>query len=240
MVITLVALYVLASVLLVMGISVVIAYAPLPRARLLERLMPWRRQRPGLSRGLAIGLIYLVGLGILVGILILVILPSSGKVMSSLKNTSGFDSARLAVEARIDRYTGLIPREIRAQVEEALDDASGILGRAAWQVVPQTLGVVSGSLSFILGLATLLMLIFYLMKDPGTITEALYAPFPTVLRPFLRDILGNKRTDNGQILRGQLILGMAVGSIGTVGLLFHKAHLLRYLALCMAEAARLF
>ena len=64
-VITLVALYLLGSVLLVMGISVVIAYALLPLARLLERLMPWRQRRPGLSRGLAIGLIYLAGLGIL-------------------------------------------------------------------------------------------------------------------------------------------------------------------------------
>ena len=78
-VITLVALYLLGSVLLVMGISVVIAYALLPLARLLERLMPWRQRRPGRSRGLAIGLIYLAGLGVFAGILMLVIPPRAAK-----------------------------------------------------------------------------------------------------------------------------------------------------------------
>ena len=219
-VITLVALYLLGSVLLVMGISVVIAYALLPLARLLERLMPWRQRRPGLSRGLAIGLIYLAGLGILAGILILVIPPTVRQSQQFIEEFPGFfDSARLAVEDRIDRYAELIPSELRARAEEALADASGILGRAAWQVVSQTLGVISGSLAFILGLATLPMLVFYLMKDPGTITEALYAPFPAALRPFLRDILDIADRTMAKYIRGQLILGLAVGSIVTVGLL---------------------
>ena len=95
MVITLVALYLQGSVLLVMGISVVIAYALLPLARLLERLMPWRQHRPDHSRGLAIGLIYLAGLGVFAGILILVIPPPCGKVSSSLKNSPASSTQRV-------------------------------------------------------------------------------------------------------------------------------------------------
>ena len=50
-VVTLAVLYLLGTALLPLGLSVIIAYVLLPVAWLLERVMPWRRSRPGLSRG---------------------------------------------------------------------------------------------------------------------------------------------------------------------------------------------
>ena len=67
---------VLGSVLLPLGISIVIAYVLLPVARWLERWMPWRHDRPGLARGVAVGVIYLVALAVLAGVLIAVIPPT--------------------------------------------------------------------------------------------------------------------------------------------------------------------
>ena len=55
-VITLAVLYLVGNVLVPLGISAVIAYALLPVAHLLERVMPWRHRRPALSRAIAIGL----------------------------------------------------------------------------------------------------------------------------------------------------------------------------------------
>ena len=46
-VVTLAVLYLMGTVPLTLGISVVVAYALLPMARLLERGMPWRNRRPG-------------------------------------------------------------------------------------------------------------------------------------------------------------------------------------------------
>ncbi len=57
-IVTLLVLYFLGTVLLPLGLSVVIAYVLLPVARLLERAMPWRSGRPGLSRGIAISVIF--------------------------------------------------------------------------------------------------------------------------------------------------------------------------------------
>ena len=219
-VVTLAGLYLLGTVLLTLGISVVIAYVLLPVARLLERGLPWRHRRPGLSRGIAIGIIFLAGLGILAGVLVLIIPPSVRQSQQFIEEFPGFfNSARITVEDWIHRYADLIPGEIRDRAEEALADAGGILAKAAWNVVKQTLGVISGSFAFVLALATAPVLIFYLMKDSERIKASLYAPFPAALRPYLRDILDIVDQTLGGYIRGQLTLSLVVGVIVTIGLL---------------------
>ena len=219
-VVTLAVLYLLGSTLLTLGISVVIAYVLLPVARLLERAMPWRRSRPGLSRGIAIGIIFLAGLSVLAGALALVIPPTIHQSQRFIEGFPGFlNSSRTIIEGWIAEYTDLIPANIRDSAEETLANVGGIVGRAAWNVFSQTLGVISGSFAFILGLATAPVLIFYLMKDSGPIKASLYRPFPLELGSHLRDILDIVDRTLGGYIRGQLTLGLIVGVIITVGLL---------------------
>ncbi len=219
-VVTLVVLYLLGTVLLTMGISVVIAYVLLPVARLLERAMPWRRNRPGLSRGIAIGIIFLAGLGVLAGALALVIPPTIHQGQRFIEGFPGFlNSSRIILEGWIAEYADLIPANIRDSAEETLANAGGIVGRAAWNVFSQTLGVITGSFGFILGLATAPVLIFYLMKDSAPIKASLYTHFPSELRTHLRDILDIVDRTLGGYIRGQLMLGVIVGVIITTGLL---------------------
>jgi predicted PurR-regulated permease PerM len=219
-IVTLAVLYLMGSTLLTLGISVVIAHVLLPVARLLERAMPWRRSRPGLSRGIAIGIIFLAGLGVLGGALALVIPPTIHQGQRFIEGFPGFlNTSRITLEGWIAQYADLIPANIRDSAEETLADAGGIVGRAAWNVVSQTLGVISGSFAFILGLATAPVLIFYLMKDSGPIKASLYAPFPPELRSHLRDILDIIDRTLGGYIRGQLTLGVIVGVIITAGLL---------------------
>ncbi len=219
-VVTLAVLYLMGSVLLTLGISVVVAYVFLPVARLLERAMPWRRRHPGLSRGIAIGIIFLAGLCVLAGALALVIPPTIHQGQRFIENFPAFlNSSRITLEGWIAEYADMVPDNIRDSAEETLANAGGIVGRAAWNVVYQTLGVVSGSFAFILGLATAPVLIFYLMKDSGPIKASLYAPFPAELRTTLRDILDIADRTLGGYIRGQLTMGLIVGVIITVGLL---------------------
>ncbi len=219
-IVTLAALFLLGTALLTVGLSVVIAYVLLPVVRLLERLIPRRRERPGLARGIAVGVVYLAVLGILAGVLALVIPPTVEQSRQFAEEFPGFlNSARITVEGWIARYAELIPLEIRDRVEETLSSAGDIAGDAAGRVVSQTWGAVSGSFTLILGLSTAPVLIFYLIKDSANIKAALYAPFPETLRPYLKDLLDIAEKTLGGYIRGQLILGLAVGAVVTVGLL---------------------
>ena len=217
---TLAVLYLMGTVLLILALSAVIAYVLLPVARLLVLAMPWRRSRPDLSRGIAVGIIFLAGLGIIIGVLILVIPPSIHQTQRFVEGFPDFlNAARMTVEGWVAQYADLVPADLRDQAEEILAGASGIIGQAAWNVVKQTLGVISGSFAVILALATAPVLIFYLMKDAGPIRESLHAPFPAALRPYLRDILDIADRTLGGYIRGQLTLGLIVGVIVAVGLL---------------------
>ncbi len=219
-VVTLTVLYLIHSALLVIGISALIAYVLFPLARLLERGMPWRQRHPGLSRGVAIGLIFLGGLSIFVGALIMVIPPTVEQTARFIESFPDFlNDARITLERGVADYEHYVPEEQRAQVEELLAQAGVIIGKAAWNIVVQTLGVISGSFSFVIALATAPVLIFYLMKDAGPIRTSLYTPFPSALHPYLKDILDIVNRTLGGYIRGQLILGLIVGIIVTVGLL---------------------
>ena len=222
-IVTLVVLYLLGAALLTVGLSVVIAYVLLPVVRVLERLIPWRRNRPGLIRGIAVGIIYLAVLGIFAGIAALIIPPTVEQSQQFAEEFPGFlNAARTTVEGWLARYAELIPVEIRDRVEETLSDAGGIAGDAAGRVVSQTWEVVSGSFALILGLATAPVLVFYLMKDSTKIRDSLSIPFPSALRPYLKDLLDIAEKTLGGYIRGQLTLGIVVGVVVTVGLLLLK------------------
>lgn len=213
-------LYFLGSVLLTLGISAVIAYVLLPVAKLMERGMPWRHKRPGLARGISVGVIFLVGIGVFVGLIIAVVPPTIEQGQRFIDSFPAFlNNARITIEGWVAQYADLVPADLRKQAEDALAGAGGIIGAAAWNVVKQTLGVVTGSFAFILGLATAPVLIFYLMKDSSPIRESLHAPFPTAVRPYLRDILDIGDRTLGGYIRGQLTLGVIVGVIVAAGLL---------------------
>ncbi len=218
--VALAALYLIGTALLTLGLSVALAYVLLPVVRLLERAMPWRRNRPGLSRGIAVGVVYLGLLGILAGILALIVPPTVEQSQRFSEEFPGFfNSARATVEGWIARYAELIPVEMRDRVEESLSDAGGIVGEAVGRVLSQTWSVVTGSFALVLGLATAPVLVFYLMKDSTLIRNSLYAPFPAALRPYIKDLLDIAERTLGGYIRGQLTLGLVVGAVVTVGLL---------------------
>ena len=220
LVVTLAVLYLLGSVLLTLGISAVIAYVLLPVAKLMERGMPWRHNRPGLARAISVGVIFLVGIGVFVGLIIAVVPPTVEQGQQFIEDFPTFlNNARITIEGWVAHYADVVPADVRNQIEEALAGAGGIVGAAAWNVAKQTLGVIVGSFSFILGLAVAPVLIFYLMKDSSPIRESLHAPFPTAIRPYLRDILDIADRTLGGYIRGQLTLGVIVGTIVAVGLL---------------------
>lgn len=213
-------LYFLGTVLLTLGISALIAYVLLPVAKLMERGMPWRRNRPGLARGISVGIIFLIGIGIFVGLIIAVVPPTLEQGERFIDSFPAFlNNARVTIEGWVARYADVVPGDMRDQLEEALAAAGGIIGAAAWNVAKQTLGIIVGSFSFILGLAVAPVLIFYLMKDSSPIRESLHAPFPTAVRPYLRDVLDIADRTLGGYIRGQLTLGVIVGVIVAVGLL---------------------
>ncbi len=214
------ALYLLRGVLLTLGLSAVIAYILFPLARQLERIIPGGERRTGLRRSLAVSLIFLAFLGLLtaaVGMVIASLISQGQRFVADFPQFIA--DARSTLEFWIADYHRFVPAALRDRVEGWLSNAGGLLGNAAWDIAAQTFGAVTGSIAFVIGLATAPVLIFYLLKDSETIREALYTPFPARLRPYLRDLMDIVNRSVGGYIRGQLLLGLLVGGVVTVGLL---------------------
>lgn len=213
-------LYLLGSVLLMIGLSAVIAYTLLPVVKLLEWGMPWRRRHPDLSRVTAIVIVFIVALGAVAGVLLSIIPPMVREAGAFIEEFPRFfNAARLSVETWIAVYSDRIPEELKQNIEKELGNVGNILVGAAWSAFEKTFGVVSSTFSLIVGLATLPILVFYLMKDSGAINSAVCAPFPSAMHTHLRAMLDIMNRTLGSYIRGQLTLALVVGSIVAVGLL---------------------
>ena len=211
--------YLLGSVLITVLFSALIAYALLPLANVITRPMPWRESRPELSRSIAVGLIFVVAIGIFVGSMALVIPPTIEQSEEFIEDLpTFFNAARSTIEGWLGNYSDLVPDDVRTQVEEGVANMGGVVVSAAWDVLPNAFGIVSGTFALIIGLATMPMLIFYMVKDSSEIGSALLTPFPKPLRPYLVDLAKIADRALGGYLRGQLVLASTIGVVVTIGL----------------------
>ena len=209
----------LGSVLITVLFSALIAYVLLPLRNVIVRPMPWRESRPELSRGIAVGFIFVVAIGIFIGSMTIVIPRTIKQSREFIEDFPTFvNAARGTIEGWLGAYTELVPDDVRMQIEENLADMGGVVANAAWDFLPSTFGPISGTFALIIGLATMPMLIFYMVKDSGEIGSALLSPFPKPLRPYLIDIAKIVDRTLGGYLRGQLILASTIGVVVTIGL----------------------
>jgi predicted PurR-regulated permease PerM len=213
-------LYLLGDLLLVLGLSGVIAYTLLPLVKLIERIMPWRKRRPGLARTIAVILMFLLVLAIVAGVLFLIVPPTIRETNQFIQEFPQlFSNARKSVEAWITVYSDRVPEQIRQQLEQTATNAGNIVLDAVRNLLERTIGVVSSTFSLIVGFAIAPILIFYLMKDSASIQSGLTAPFPPSMRPHIQNILNIANHTVGAYIRGQLTLGLIVGTIVAVGLM---------------------
>ena len=212
--------YILGSVLFTVLIGAIIAYILLPLTDLLVRPMPWRESRPGLSRGIAVSFIFIIAAGVVAGLMALVLPPTIDQGRDFIEDfPTFFNQARVTIERWIGEHAELVPVNFRAKIEENIANMGGILADAAWRGLPSAVGLISGTVSVIIGLATLPVLVFYMVKDSKQIGSSLLTPIPAALRPYVTDLAKIADQTMGGYLRGQLILGLAVGVAVAIGLM---------------------
>ena len=208
-----------AGVLFPFAASGVLAYVLYPGVRVLERVMPWRERHPHLSRVVSISLIYALALAVIAGVLALVVPRIVRETADFIREFPQlFRSARTTLEQWNQIYAERIPVGIRQNIEEALAGAGDALINASREAFLRVLGLVSGALTLVIGLSTAPIFLFYLLKDQESLSGGLYRAFPPLTRPHLRNVVSIINDIMGSYIRGQLILGLIVGTIVGLGL----------------------
>jgi predicted PurR-regulated permease PerM len=207
-------LYLLGSVLLALAVSGIAAYTLLPVVKLIERVMPWRQRSPGLARTTAVVLVSLTVMGAIAGVLLLIV-PSLAHQTSQFiqQFPEVFQSARLTLAGWNAIYIDRIPEEVRGYVTEFASNAGAIVLGTVQNSLDQTVGIIFTTFGVILGFAIAPLLIFYLVKDSETVQSGLLWPFPPAMKPHISSILDIANRTAGAYIRGQLILGLLVGTL---------------------------
>ena len=198
----------------------VFAYVLFPAVKGLERLMPWRNRHPDAARVAAISVIYIIALAILIGLLALIIPPAvrqSTHLVQNLPNI--YVEARQAIEEYTVRFSKDIPVNVRLMIEEVVADLGEFALSLIQSTLIRTLQAVANTFSFIIGLAIVPVLLFYLLKDGERLVSSSLSIFPKNARVHAREVVRIVNESLGAYIRAQLLLMLFIGLIVFIGLL---------------------
>ncbi|MCY4530601.1 MAG: AI-2E family transporter [Chloroflexi bacterium] len=198
----------------------IFAYVLFPAVKGLERTMPWRSRHPDAARVAAISVIYIAALAIVIGLLALIIPPAVRQSTSLIEDLPTiYTEAREAVEELVERFADDIPEDVRDKAEEILADLGDTLLSVAQTTLTKTLQAVANTFSFIIGLAIVPVLLFYLLKDGERLVASSLRIFPKNAGVHAREVVRIVNDSLGAYIRAQLLLMLFIGLFVFVGLL---------------------
>jgi len=170
------------------------------------------------ARPLAVLVTYLLLIGVLAGV-IAVLIPMLTDQAVRLWN------ARLSIWERINVWTEqilaqyqLLPPEWQAQADKVLGDLNARAMAIIQRALQGTVFVISYTVSLILGILIIPFWVFFILKDYQQLQKALLDSIPHLIRPDFQCVALITDRILGAYLRGQLLLGLIIGSVTTIGL----------------------
>jgi predicted PurR-regulated permease PerM len=199
--------------------ALVLAYLMLPSVNWLEaRFRRWL-PRFRLARPLAIILVYLIALGLLALFFALVVPVITQQFNALWANRYALAaSVQNLAERFLNWYHQSVPDLLQVQIEDLLRRASGTLASAVQTGVARTLGVLTNTVSFILGMLVIPFWLFYILHDQSRVARRVAGLVPARHRADFFNLLRIVDSALGAYLRGQLLLCLFIGLMATIGL----------------------
>lgn len=207
------------SVLLPFQIGLVLAYIVLPLVNWLERYMP---------RWAAILSVYLGGILLLVGFFAYVVPPLTNQINRFIGEFPSLQEIQEHTDALIDQYERTlqaVPPSVQESIYEATDQVlerlqsnmTTYVQNAGTFLFTSVLQVVN-TVTFILGFVIVPFWLFYVLKDQRAGFRVLNRMLPEQARADFWAILRIIDRVFSSYIRGQLFLGIVVGTMAGIGL----------------------
>ena len=202
------------------AVGALLAYTLAPLVDRVASVIPLHSPKHAtVRRGLAVALVYL-GFGAIILLVLLTLLPILADQVSKFIATlpAYFVTAHEQVDLLLREYRDRLSPETRQQVETAAGDIVSALAGALTGAARQSVSVVTGTLSVIFGYAAVPFLMFYMMRDRDGVLRGIIAAVPPPLRHDAANVLAMADSVLGRYIRGQLLLGLIVGTAVGVSL----------------------
>jgi predicted PurR-regulated permease PerM len=198
-------------------LGLLLAYLLLPVVNVMDRNAPRLLRLRGVSRPLAIIIVYVVGIALTAGVLSYFIpaVSDQADILVSVLPTYVERAQRLFTYDFGEILEG-IPPEIQEAINTNLQKAMGTVWDGLQKGLQVTVRTVSQTVSFVIGMVIVPFWLFYVLNDEARGRRAFYSAIPETAREDVRCILGIIDGLLSSYLRGQLILCVLVGTMATI------------------------
>jgi predicted PurR-regulated permease PerM len=205
----------LRSVFLPFVVGFILAYMLLPIIRWVEKRLNGKgkkQKHKQLIRISIILIVYLLSLAV-IGLIVFYVIAVMGKSLLSMAQNitqiipNGLDT----ITNWLKSLPILSSPSIQQQIDVYSAKAGVAVGGAAQNFLTNGWGFLKGSLGTILGYVILPIFIFYILKDWDRLRDKFYAALPLWTRAHTKSFFAILQNVVGRYIRGQLLLGFAVG-----------------------------
>jgi predicted PurR-regulated permease PerM len=208
-------LWVLRNVLIPFIVGFLVAYLLLPIIRWVERRVPVVGKKPKLRqlrRMSAIAVVYLLSLA-LMALVIFYIITTVGKAFGDLTQDASqiIPNGLAAVTTWLKSLEILASPSIQANIDAYSANASAALPGVLTDFLTRGVKVAQTSVGMILGFIIMPIFTFFLLKDWDRLRDRFYAALPRWARAHTKSIFSILQNAVVRYIRGQLLLGLAVG-----------------------------
>ncbi|HEU5098765.1 MAG TPA: AI-2E family transporter [Roseiflexaceae bacterium] len=198
-------------------IGLVLAYLLMPTVDRLDERMP---------RWLAILLVYIGGIGLVAIAIAFIIPPAVDQVQQLIGSIPDTDRLLAMWNALVQEYRALVPASFQQPIEQGLRNAlqtaqanlAGYLQGVGTFLLTQVLNILN-TLTFLIGFLIIPIWLFYVLNDRSQARSLIDRLLPTRARPDFWNIWSIIDEIFSDYVRGQLLLGLAVGVMVGIGLL---------------------
>ncbi|MXY46533.1 MAG: AI-2E family transporter [Chloroflexi bacterium] len=211
--------YYLRNALLPFIIGLALAYILDPVVSWMDRHIPVMNSRPETKRIILILFTFAAAIIVFIGALIAIIPAIVAEIRHFVDILpSLIQSARGTVQNLDEQISAQLPEEVVVVIHDAAQDIGGLVISAAGAFAARTYGVVSQTMSLMLGLAMVPLVLFYVLKDRGKILDGMLNTLQPTPRMHTVRVLFLLNDIFSAYVRGQLILGVVVGAFVFLGL----------------------
>ncbi|MPZ98164.1 MAG: AI-2E family transporter [Dehalococcoidia bacterium] len=208
------------ATLLPFAFGAILAYALSPLVDRLAALVPASTHRGDVyRRGFAVLAIYLVILAGLVAAgaaLIPVAADQTSQFVESLPES--VEAARLQVADWLSQYRSRVPADVQERVDAVAEEAAVAFANASASLMRNSLDRVTSTIAVVFGFVVVPFWMFYAMRDRHFVRNNFMNAVPDGLREDVENLLLIADRLLGRYIRGQLILGLVVGTAVGAGL----------------------
>ena len=214
-------LFIARGALLPVIISVILAELLFPIVSNMERVLPGRERYPGVVRLVTIAIVYIAFFALAAALIYLTVQPIIKKVQEFIQVAPQiYEQAKVTIGGLLQEFNRQVPEAVKAQLDELLRSASGLIGKAALTLLTKTIGGVTGTISVVIGLVIVPFLLFYMLKDKEALVGGMYSILPENVSRHTGNVLGLIDGVIGSYVRAQLISATIVGVLVFIGLFF--------------------